>query len=156
MNGTRINLSKVEPKNEIISSEFLVERIVQLYGQICKLESLKPSTAVNALFTQLVRACTMPICIDVNELNNEVKEIRYKLINLCAKAESLMETHFSQIIGNLPQPLSNLHLFPYYSNYINLALMEFNTLSDNSIPLPKKLAFVGSGPMPLSSIVLAT
>jgi nicotianamine synthase len=156
MNGTESNLCKVELQNEIISSEFLVERIVQLYGQICMLESLKPSTVVNALFTQLVHACTMPICIDVNKLNNDVKEIHFKLICLCAKAESLMETHFSQIIGPLPQLLSNLHLFPYYSNYINLALMEFNTLSDNNIPLPKKLTFVGSGPMPLSSILLAT
>ena len=69
MNGTESNLCKVELQIEIISSEFLVERIVQLYGQICMLESLKPSTAVNAFFfTQLVHACTMPICIDVNKL----------------------------------------------------------------------------------------
>jgi hypothetical protein len=145
MNGTESNLCKVELQNEIISSEFLVERIVQLYGQICMLESLKPLTAMNALFTQLVHACTIPIYIDVNKLNNDVKEIHFKLICLCAEAKSLMETHFSQIIGPPPQPLSNIHLFPYYSNYINLALMEFNTLSDNNIPLAKELDSIGFG-----------
>eukprot|EP01018_Ginkgo_biloba_P031963 Gb_09055 [translate_table: standard] len=152
-NGNRSNVNKVL-HNEI-SSEFLVEHIVQLYAKISKLESLRPSISVNALFTQLVHLCTMPICIDVNELSKDVKEIRYHLIRLCAEAECLLETHFAVLIGQLPQPLSQLHLFPYYSNYINLALLEFKTLSDNGIPLPSKLAFVGSGPMPLSSIVLA-
>ncbi|GLJ23059.1 hypothetical protein SUGI_0435160, partial [Cryptomeria japonica] len=139
-----------------ISSEFLVERIVQLYGQISVLESLKPSNIVNTLLTQLVHVCTMPIYIDINELSKDVKKIRYNLILLCAEAEYLLETHFSVLIGNLPNPLANLHLFPYYSNYINLASMEFNALCGKNIPSPiSKLAFVGSGPMPLSSIVLA-
>ncbi|XP_057843623.2 nicotianamine synthase-like [Cryptomeria japonica] len=139
-----------------ISSEFLVERVVQLYGQISVLESLKPSNTVNSLLTELVHVCTMPICININELSKDVEEVRYNLILLCAEAEYLLETHFSVLIGTLPEPLANLHLFPYYSNYKMLASMEFNALTGNNIPMPiSKLAFVGSGPMPLSSIVLA-
>lgn len=48
--------------------------------------------------------------------------------------------------------------FPYYQNYVDLAKLECHTLeiyldtcSPNCRPSPCKLAFIGSGPMPLTS-----
>ena len=56
------------------------------------------------------------------------------------------------------QPRALLSSFPYYENYLDLAKLECHTLeiyletcSPDCRPSPCKLAFVGSGPMPLTS-----
>ncbi|KAK6911649.1 Nicotianamine synthase [Dillenia turbinata] len=138
--------------------ELLVERVCEIYQKLSKLESLKPSKAVNMLFTQLVLTCMPPIPIDVNKLPKHVQDMRSKLIKLCGEAEGLLETHFSSLLGSFENPLHHLNIFPYYSNYLKLSLLEFTLLSKhfthNSIP--NKIAFVGSGPLPLTSIVLAS
>ncbi|CAI6334550.1 unnamed protein product [Periconia digitata] len=50
-----------------------------------------------------------------------------------------------------------LHRFPYYTNYIDLSRLESNLLSA-FLPSPQatttNIAFIGSGPLPLSSICL--
>eukprot|EP01018_Ginkgo_biloba_P032842 Gb_34325 [translate_table: standard] len=136
--------------------DLLVEGVVQLYVQISNLSSLKPSTNVDILFSQLVNLCTPPSSIDVRNLSEGVQEIRTRLIRLCGEAEGLLETHFSALLARFPLPLHQLNVFPYYSNYKKLALMEFNILCRNGVALPRLVAFVGSGPLPLTSIVLAT
>ncbi|KAK6121069.1 hypothetical protein DH2020_045162 [Rehmannia glutinosa] len=55
----------------------------------------------------------------------------------------------------LRDPLDHLRLFPYYSNYLKLGRVEFNLLSQHCSN-PSRVAFVGSGPLPLTSIVLAS
>lgn len=74
---------------------------------------------------------------------------------LCGRAEGLLEFEFSTLLGKIPKPLNNLTLFPYYQNYIKLAHLEHKILNDNGVVNPKKVAFVGSGPLPLTSIIMA-
>ncbi|KAK1589982.1 hypothetical protein QYE76_017858 [Lolium multiflorum] len=48
-------------------------------------------------------------------------------------------------------------MFPYYSNYINLSKLEYELLA-RYVPggiAPARVAFIGSGPLPFSSFVLA-
>ncbi|PQP96108.1 nicotianamine synthase [Prunus yedoensis var. nudiflora] len=134
----------------------LVQRVCELYEQISSLESLKPSKDVNMLFTQLVLTCMPPSPIDVSKLCQGVQEIRSKLIRLCGEAEGLLENHFSTILGSYEHPLHHLTIFPYYSNYLKLSKLEFTILSQHFPHVPSKIAFVGSGPLPLTSIVLAS
>lgn len=134
----------------------LVQRVCELYEQISNLESLKPSKDVNMLFTQLVLTCMPPSPIDVSKLCQGVQEIRSKLIRLCGEAEGLLENHFSTILGSYEHPLDHLTIFPYYSNYLKLSKLEFTILSQHYPHVPSKIAFVGSGPLPLTSIVLAS
>ncbi|KAB1202107.1 Nicotianamine synthase [Morella rubra] len=137
--------------------EALIQKVCSLYEQISSLESLKPSKDVNMLFTQLVLTCIPPSPIDVTKLCKRVQEIRSKLIKLCGEAEGLLECHFSAILGLYENPLDHLDIFPYYSNYLKLSLLEFNILTQHCTQyVPSKIAFVGSGPLPLTSIVLAT
>lgn len=82
--------------------------------------------------------------------------MRESLINLCGRAEGLLELEFSTLLGKTSQPLNNLNLFPYYGNYVLLANLENKLLNDNGVVHPNKVAFIGSGPMPLTSIVMAT
>ena len=118
--------------------------------------SLKPCTDVNMLFTQLVLKCMPPSPIDVTKLCKRVQKMRSKLIKLCGKAEGLLESHYSTILGLYESPLDHLNIFPYYSIYLKLSLLEFTILSQNYTHVPKKIAFIGSGPLPLTSIVLAS
>uniref|UniRef100_A0A5B6ZBG8 Nicotianamine synthase n=1 Tax=Davidia involucrata TaxID=16924 RepID=A0A5B6ZBG8_DAVIN len=136
--------------------ELLVEKVCDIYDKILKLENLNPSTHVNTLFTQLVLTCMSPCPIDVSKLCKRVQEIRSKLIKVCGEAEGLLESHFSTIIGSNENPLNHLSLFPYYSNYLKLSQLEFTMLSKHCTGLPNQIAFIGSGPLPLTSIILAS
>ncbi|KAL9445342.1 hypothetical protein AB3S75_018351 [Citrus x aurantiifolia] len=138
-----------------IPTELLIARVMQFHASISKLESLKPSKQVNSLFTQLVKLCTPPYSIDIKDLPQEVQEMRESLIVLCGRAEGLLELEFATFLNKIPQPLNNLNLFPYYGNYVKLASLEYRILKENGVVQPKKVAFVGSGPMPLTSIVMA-
>ncbi|EXB98412.1 Nicotianamine synthase [Morus notabilis] len=143
--------------------EPLITKVCQLYDQISRLSSLKPSKDVDTLFTQLVLTCIPPNPIDVNKLCKPIQNIRSNLIRLCGEAEGHLESHFSTLLASYQNPLQNLNIFPYYSNYLKLSQLEYNILSqhltktnidDSKTAL--KIAFIGSGPLPLTSIVLAS
>ncbi|XVF31466.1 hypothetical protein REPUB_Repub16aG0148400 [Reevesia pubescens] len=140
----------------VCEKDHLVQKVCELYEQISSLESLKPSKDVNMLFTQLVVTCMPPSPIDVTKLCKSIQEIRSKLIRLCGEAEGLLESHFSTILGSYENPLDHLNIFPYYSNYLKLGQLEFNILTKHYSNVPSKVAFIGSGPLPLTSIVLAS
>ncbi|XP_028789522.1 nicotianamine synthase-like [Neltuma alba] len=139
-----------------IPEDVLIAQIMQLHADISKLESLRPSKQVNSLFTHLVNLCTLPSSINIQSLPQDVKNMRESLINLCGQAEGLLELEFSSFLAQIPKPLNNLTLFPYYGNYVKLANLENKILRDNGLVHPKKVAFVGSGPMPLTSLIMAT
>lgn len=144
----------------VCQNEPLVQTICEIYSKIAKLDSLKPCKDVNTLFTQLVLTCIPPSSIDVAKLCKNVQEIRSNLIRLCGEAEGLLESHFSSILASFDNPLDHLTIFPYYSNYLKLSLLEFTLLSQHypcpKINVPKNVAFLGSGPLPLTAIVLAS
>nr|XP_043621827.1 nicotianamine synthase-like [Erigeron canadensis] len=137
----------------------LIEQVCEIYEKISKLETLKPSKDVNNLFTQLVLMCIPHSSINIDTLPSNVQEIRSKLIKLCGEAEGHLEAHFSTLLGSFENPLHHLDVFPYYSNYLKLSLLEYNILNQHyscTKEAPKRVAFVGSGPLPLTSIVLAS
>lgn len=59
--------------------------------------------------------------------------------------------------SGIPAAISLLRQFPYYQNYVDLARLELNAILSVSTPAqpPRKFAFLGSGPMPLTAICLA-
>ncbi|GLU08501.1 hypothetical protein SLE2022_254090 [Rubroshorea leprosula] len=136
--------------------EVLVSNVLELYEKISSFEDLNPSKDVNACLSKLVHTCLSSCHIDVSKLSERVQEKVSRLIKLCGEAEGLLEMHFSTLIGSHEYPLKNLSLFPYYSNYLKLSHLEFTLLSKACKTIPTNVAFVGSGPLPLSSIILAT
>ncbi|KAI3702002.1 hypothetical protein L6452_27570 [Arctium lappa] len=134
----------------------LVEKVCEIYDKISKLESLKPSKDVDTLFTELVLTCIPPSSIKMSDLPEDIHETRSKLIKLCGEAEGHLEAHFSTLLASFPNPLHHLDVFPYYSNYLKLSRLEFDILNRHQTKVPKSVAFVGSGPLPLTSIVLAS
>ncbi|KAE8713995.1 nicotianamine synthase-like [Hibiscus syriacus] len=139
-----------------IPAEILIGLVIQIHDWISKLESLRPSKQVNSLFTHLVKLCTLPSNIDIKALPQDVQNMRDDLMLLCGRAEGLLELEFATFVSKIPRPLNNLNLFPYYGYYVEVASLEYRILCENGVVQPKKVAFVGSGPMPLTSIVMAT
>ncbi|KAE9446671.1 hypothetical protein C3L33_21446, partial [Rhododendron williamsianum] len=139
-----------------IQEEALTDRVCEIYHKISGLETLKPCRDVDTLFTQLVLTCIPPSPIDVTKLPKRVQEIRSKLIRLCGQAEGLLESHFSTLLGtSFENPLDHLDVFPYFSNYLKLGHLEFTILAQHTAAAqapPARVAFVGSGPLPLTSM----
>ncbi|KAL6901958.1 hypothetical protein ACP4OV_004834 [Aristida adscensionis] len=134
----------------------LVQKIAGLHAAIAKLPSLSPSPEVDALFTDLVTACVPPSPVDVTKLGPGAQAIREELIRLCSDAEGHLEAHYSDMLAAFDNPLDHLGRFPYFSNYINLSKLEYDLLVRYTPGLaPSRVAFVGSGPLPFSSLVLA-
>lgn len=134
----------------------LLQNISSLYDSLSTLPSLLPSPQVNSLFTELVTACIPPSEIDISKLDMEAQQMRLKLIDLCSNGEGLLENHYSDILASYENPLDHLSLFPYYTNYLKLSQLEFELLSQHVNGMPMRVAFIGSGPLPLSLLVLAT
>ncbi|CAA0299372.1 unnamed protein product [Arabidopsis thaliana] len=137
----------------------LVNKICDLYEKISKLETLKPCEDVDTLFKQLVSTCIPPNPnIDVTKMSENIQEMRSNLIKICGEAEGYLEHHFSSILTSFEDnPLHHLNLFPYYNNYLKLSKLEFDLLEQNLNGfVPRTVAFIGSGPLPLTSVVLAS
>ncbi|RLN17112.1 hypothetical protein C2845_PM02G44190 [Panicum miliaceum] len=144
----------MEAQNHEVAA--LVEKISGLHAAIAKLPSLSPSPAVDALFTALVAACVPASPVDVSRLGPGARKMREELIRLCSDAEGQLEAHHADALAAFDNPLDHLHRFPYYRNYIDLSHLE-NDLLARHVPglAPARVAFVGSGPLPFSSLVLA-
>lgn len=120
-----------------------------LFKQISTLPTLKPSSATNEAFSELVTFCLTAKPEDITLKSAEIA----KLQNLSAEAESEMETYWAKRIITSTSPHKELLSFWYYENYTELVDAEyshFSTLSKKS----KNVLFVGGGPLPLTAIIL--
>ncbi|KAK4853910.1 hypothetical protein QYF36_016320 [Acer negundo] len=97
-----------------------------------------------------------PSSIEIKALSQQVQQMHESLIILCGHTEGLLELKFATFLTKIAQPLNNLNLFLYYGNYIKLANLEYGILNENGVVQPKKATFVGSGPMLLTSIIMAS
>uniref|UniRef100_A0A0E0MG78 Nicotianamine synthase n=1 Tax=Oryza punctata TaxID=4537 RepID=A0A0E0MG78_ORYPU len=69
---------------------------------------------------------------------------------------SRLGAHYANALAAFDNPLNNLHCFPYYGNYVSLSRLVRELLERYAVAAPPaRVAFVGSGPLPFSSLVLA-
>ncbi|KAE9590228.1 putative nicotianamine synthase [Lupinus albus] len=140
-----------------ISPEIFIDEIMKLHARISNLESLRNSEEVNNLLGNLAKLCSLlPSTIDIKHFPKEVLNIRESLNNFAGQAEGLLELESSTLISLKPKPLDSVTEYPYYANYVRIAHMESKILKANGMENAKKVAFVGSGAMPLSSILMAS
>lgn len=120
-----------------------------IYQQIVELENLNPSDRVNKLFTQLVETAT-------SNTNERLSYLQTKkLQKICSEAEYSLEKYWAKKIINSKDPISKLKKFPYYKNYKDLTRLEWLSLEACKTHNNHKVIFIGSGPLPLTAIVLA-
>ena len=129
----------------------------RVYHQLSTLESLEPSPTVDALFGRLVGLVVQPPATGAGDLMADpvLQAIRPRLHDLCARGETHLESRWADIIAGSDDPHGALASFPYFDNYRQLTQLEWHAVAGVVDRTPRRVAFLGSGPLPLSSILLA-
>lgn len=144
----------------------LCDRVHRLYQSLALSPTLEPSATVDALFRELVGIVQGSPSPQQTALLADpiLSSVRERLQELCAEGEFRLESHWAHRILDAPPGLAwqILREFPYYGNYERLARLELRALgmacegAGAGSAEPLRVLFVGSGPLPLTSIVLAT
>lgn len=133
----------------------VARRVGQLRAQLEAAPHLRPSAAVDPLFSELVRlCCTTPANLADAALTG-VADHAPVLRRLCAAGESELETYWARRIVAADDPAAELARFPYLQNYRDLVRMELAGIAAVGGRAPRRVAVLGSGPLPLTGLVLA-
>ncbi|KAI8998095.1 Nicotianamine synthase [Gaertneriomyces semiglobifer] len=142
----------------------ITHQILDIYSELRnqqRRKALEPCPVVNTLFSKLVALCEahmseVEVCDILSDtaLGSALGHLRC----MCSDGESRLEMHWTRkMIEEGIGGATRIEDFPYYENYVDLTRMElFATLSVSpKLSAPRKFAFLGSGPLPLTSICLA-
>jgi hypothetical protein len=156
--GTTVAVTLVEAEDADPALGGLVGELAQIHERLCACADLRPGAEVNALFGRLVRlVVTTPLDRALPALAHpDVRAIAGRLRALCCQSEYELELHWARRIAQSCSPRDELARFPYTANYRELSRMERAVLADGAVERPVgRVAFVGSGPLPLTSFQLA-
>lgn len=78
-----------------------------------------------------------------------------KVCSTCASAPDGFGNKQFQRLTQLVAAMNMLRRFTYYSNYVDLTRLELSMILALSVDPPRMFAFIGSGPLPLSSLCIA-
>lgn len=178
---TPVSTPPPTPTPAATAAHDLHQEIRSIYQQLAPLTSLAPCDLVNALLTRLVTLCIQPYSPDIVDHFYRIDAaatLCHNLQNLCAVAEGELERYWAHKIlqdagshtgtfnntinsrprsNTLPDPLLTRTLlasFPYHSNYLSLSHLEASLLNPFLTNPPSSIAFIGSGPLPLTSLCL--
>jgi nicotianamine synthase-like protein len=144
---------KTGTDNPDVTARTLQELHRQLAGRV----DLRPCPEVDRLFGDLVRLVLATPPDDEARLLDEaaVLGIRGGLHALCSEGEYQLELAWARRIAASASPRDELERFPYVDNYRRLTRMELDLLATVADRPAGRVAFVGSGPLPLSSLLVA-
>lgn len=133
------------------------DKILGIYEELSSAKSLKPSERINATFSELV-AIVQDTHVDHSKDILDDKEIRLiqnDLRRMSARAESELELFWVKNALKSADVEKILKIFPYYLNYEKMTDLEIENMQLCNVHRNHKALFVGSGPLPLSSIMMA-
>jgi nicotianamine synthase len=110
---------------------------------------LRPGPLVNSLFQTLVAAAC---AVDPESSGDRDTQTTAALHDLCSRGETHLERHWGHRVTAVPKIIDE---FPYLNNYRQLIAAEYQAIVDTLGRPPRTLLFTGSGPLPLSAILLA-
>ncbi|ORY05974.1 Nicotianamine synthase [Basidiobolus meristosporus CBS 931.73] len=146
-------------QNGCLETTNIRDRICSIYQVLTKAAVLDPCPEINDAFSELVSICikTLPRHeLEIVLHDRRITEITQHFRQLCALGEFRLEVKWaSQIVASPKDTTMELLRFPYYQNYVALVKMELNAIRSVLMKSPERIAFLGSGPLPLTSICLA-
>nr|WP_304633511.1 nicotianamine synthase family protein [Pseudonocardia sp. C8] len=125
-----------------------------MHDQLARTD-LRPGIVVDAAFGELVELCCHPPVGCTEQVLERVAGHADALRSLAATGEGRMEAYWSDRITAAPDPVAELRRFPYLGNYHDLVRLELAALTAAGVPAPRRVAVLGSGPLPLTGLVLA-
>lgn len=149
------------PNTNSTAAHQLLSEIRDIYTTLAELNSLAPSDTVNTLLTRLVNLCVVQYSTDFTAYFFRIPGVESLCANLrplCSEAEGELEGYWAkrmlnELSGVSRKPASAvLNSFPYHQNYIDLSRLETSTIAAFLPASPANIAFIGSGPLPLTSL----
>lgn len=152
--------SRLFIQNRNMTKEILQEKInniVSIYGELSSARDLVPSPIVNVNFSKLVSIVdATPAHLSKEILSDsKIEGIRQKLRKLSSQGESELERLWAKRILSSDRVYATLTRFPYFENYERMTDFEVEGMKSCDLHDSHKILFVGSGPLPLSSIMMA-
>ncbi|KAK7746218.1 hypothetical protein SLS62_009434 [Diatrype stigma] len=141
-----------------VKAKRIVQELLRTHRLLKDLPDLRPGDDVNRILSGLVSLCSE---IHGGEIVNmvfqdtQVQGILESLREMCSESEYLLEQHWAEKIiaePNNDKALACLNQFPYYENYEDLTRLEISALLAADPVMPTRVAFIGSGPLPLTSL----
>ncbi|MEJ2859885.1 nicotianamine synthase family protein [Actinomycetospora flava] len=136
----------------------LLAEIVSLHDALVAAPDLEPGPDTNALFTRLVGLAVTPhphhvvdAVLADPDLTDRLPDLRAR----CASGEYALERAWARRVLAAPDPAAELERFPYLQNYRDLTRIEYHAVAGHAPLAPRRALFVGSGPLPLSALLLA-
>ncbi len=137
------------------------EKIIHTYMDTYKIlleeDDLSPNNEIiNRVLTELVSMISKPLDQHMAEeiLNHdEIRSIRGTMLDKLTIAETLMEDHYAKLFVGKVNSLDDFRSFIYWDNYKELIKTEINELKKVKNDI-QSFAFVGTGPLPLSPLLL--
>ena len=137
----------------------IVVDLLRLHQELSALPTLSPNAHTNSVFGELVSLATQQTDDQVARrilANSDVRRIVSELRSLCSAGEVELERAWTQRIITSHDPWQELREFPYFTNYEQLIRMELHAVLGITGCAPRRVLFVGAGPLPLSSLLLAS
>ncbi|KAM0814614.1 putative Nicotianamine synthase [Seiridium cardinale] len=143
------------------SSRDLVDQILKAHTTLVGLDDLQPGEITNETLGGLVGLCCgSHDSVTVKKVLNHrrIKAILPSLRRISSESECCLEAYWNSYIitraGDPKEALQLLKSFPYFQNYVELSRLELYALYAVEPSLPRRIAFLGSGPLPLTSMCL--
>lgn len=138
-------------------ADALLHELRSLHSGFAALRTLEPSEALDGLFADL-----MELCLDrpgdpaeAFLADPQVQEMVPHLREWCATAEFLRERVWAERILASADAPATLEQLPFFENYRNIVRFEIHSVRGAGHPDPRRVLMVGSGPLPVTSVLLA-
>jgi hypothetical protein len=127
-----------------------------IHDVLAACHDLRPGPVVDDAFGRLVRcAIDTPDEFAHDVLAHDAgREVADDLRALCCEGERQLEIAWADRIAASADPAAELERFPYLANYRQLCAMEQAAVCRLAGAGPARIAFVGSGPLPLTAFLL--
>lgn len=136
----------------------VVTQVRALHDALVACTDLAPGPRTNDLFGRLVALAVDPVAAREAEAvlaDPAVATLLPGLRQLCADGEFALECHWARRVVAADDPAAELARFPYHRNYVDLTRLEHHAVSGLVPHRIGRVLFVGSGPLPLTSMLLA-
>ncbi|KAI1852259.1 hypothetical protein JX266_002437 [Neoarthrinium moseri] len=141
-------------------SREIVDYVVQAHSVLIELPDLRPGPVTNKTLGGLVSICSEshdPDTVEMVLTDPRMRKIIPSMRSISSQSECCLENFWAEKISEAQDSKEALQLllsFPYFENYVELARLELFALYAVKPTLPTSVAFLGSGPLPLTSMCL--